>query len=139
MASSAESADVHSRPASLDSHFRLRSMDSQVRRTGGTNSQTGRVSPDGLKRRASLDGFVGAQIGSAAVIRYFADNHIIILLGMSFALLSNILRTACKYVPHAVLLEVSRVSLGCQRFRLLPPWFTSPLTENKTDASPGNG
>lgn len=73
MASSAEPGDVYTRPASLDSHFRLRSMDSQIRRTGGTNGQIGRVSPGGLIRRASLDGLVSTQIGNAAVIRYPAD------------------------------------------------------------------
>ncbi|CAL8465670.1 g5206 [Coccomyxa elongata] len=69
MASSVEPADVYNRPASLDSHVRLRSMDSQIRRAGGTNGQIGRVTPDGLTRRASLDGAVSAQIGNAAVIR----------------------------------------------------------------------
>lgn len=70
MASSAEPADVYNRPASLDSQFRIRSMDGQIRRTRGTNSQIGRECLDGLKRRASLDGVTSAQIGNAAVIRY---------------------------------------------------------------------
>ncbi|BDA51587.1 hypothetical protein COCOBI_19-1430 [Coccomyxa sp. Obi] len=68
MASSGEPVDVYNRPASLDSQVRLRSMDSQIRRARVTNSQIG-VSPDGLKRRASVDGDLSAQIGSAAVIR----------------------------------------------------------------------